>query len=102
MHKRIELKQNQTLLFIGDSITDCGRQELPYAPLGCGYVNFAANFLLASIPHLNLTIENRGIGGNSTRDLRDRWQEDCLDLKPDIVSVMIGINDLWRKYGETP
>ncbi len=102
MHKPIELKQNQTIIFIGDSITDCGRREWPYEPLGCGYVNFAANFLLASLPHLDLTIENRGVGGDNTRDLRARWQEDCLDLKPDIVSVMIGINDLWRKYGKTP
>ena len=102
MHKRISFTTNQTLLFIGDSITDCQRREFPYAPLGCGYVHFAANFLLAKLPHLNLNIQNRGISGDSTRDLRDRWKEDCLDLKPDIVSVMIGINDLWRKYGETP
>ena len=102
MHKRIEFKPNQTLLFIGDSITDCQRREFPFAPLGCGYVHFAANFLLAKLPHLNLNIENRGIGGNNTRDLKSRWKIDCINLKPDIVSVMIGINDLWRKYGETP
>ncbi|MHC4855815.1 MAG: SGNH/GDSL hydrolase family protein [Planctomycetota bacterium] len=102
MHKRIEFEQNQTLLFIGDSITDCGRRELPYAPLGSGYVYFAANFLQATLPHLNLNIQNRGIGGDNTRDLKSRWKTDCIDLKPDIVSVMIGINDLWRKYGETP
>lgn len=101
MHKRIEFKPKQTLLFIGDSITDCGRREFAYAPLGCGYVYFAANFLQAGRPDLNLTIENRGVGGDSTRDLKNRWQKDCLALKPDIVSVMIGINDLWRKYGET-
>ena len=101
MHKRIEFQPNQTLLFIGDSITDCQRREFPYAPLGNGYVHFAGNFLLATRPELNLTIENRGVGGDSTHDLRDRWKPDCLDLKPDIVSVMIGINDLWRKYSET-
>ena len=50
---------------------------------------------------LNLTIKNRGIGGDSTRDLKSRWKIDCLDLKPDIVSLMIGINDLWYKYGES-
>ena len=101
MHKRIEFKQNQTLLFIGDSITDCGRREFSYAPLGCGYVHFAANFLLAGQPSLNLNIQNRGIGGDSTRDLKNRWQQDCLDLNPDILSIMIGINDLWRKYGDS-
>ncbi len=101
MHKRIELKQNQTILFIGDSITDCQRREPPYAPLGRGYVHFAANFLLAARPHLNLTIENRGVGGDTTSDLLSRWDQDCLLLKSNIVSIMIGINDLWRKFGET-
>lgn len=102
MHKRIEFKQNQTLLFIGDSITDCGRRESSYAPLGCGYVNFTANFLLASRPQLKLNIQNRGISGDTTRDLKRRWDSDCLALRPDIVSIMIGINDLWFKYGESP
>lgn len=101
MHKRIDFKPNQTLLFIGDSITDCQRREPAYAPLGCGYVFFAANFLLATYPALNLSIENRGIGGDSTRALKWRWNRDCIALSPEIVSVMIGINDLWRKYGES-
>jgi lysophospholipase L1-like esterase len=101
MHKQIEFRAGQTLLFIGDSITDCQRRELPYSPLGWGYVHFAANFLLAGHPELNLTIKNRGIGGDSTRALLGRWSEDCIALNPDIVSVMIGINDLWRKYGES-
>ncbi|MHC4257471.1 MAG: SGNH/GDSL hydrolase family protein [Planctomycetota bacterium] len=101
MHKPIDFQPGQTLLFIGDSITDCQRQEAPYAPLGCGYVHFAANFLLAARPDLRLTIENRGIGGDSTRDLKWRWNRDCIALSPDIVSMMIGINDLWRKYGDS-
>ena len=96
MHKRIDFQPEQTLLFIGDSITDCQRREAPYSPLGCGYVYFAANFLLAARPDLRLTIENRGIGGDSTRDLKWRWNRDCIALEPDIVSIMIGINDLWR------
>ncbi len=97
----IEFKPNQTLLFIGDSITDAGRRERPYTPLGWGYVHFAANFLLAAYPHLNLTIHNRGISGDTTGALLTRWDEDCIALKPDIVSLMIGINDLWRKFGLT-
>ncbi len=101
MHKRIEFETQQTILFIGDSITDCRRRELPYSPLGWGYVHFAANFLLANRPDLNLNIENRGIGGDTTRALLFRWQTDCLALKPDIVSLMIGINDLWYKFGES-
>lgn len=94
----IEWKPNQTILFIGDSITDAGRRERPYAPLGNGYVNFAANFLLARHPELDLTIENRGVSGDTTREMRAHWQRDCLDLRPNVLSVMIGINDLWRNF----
>lgn len=101
MHKRIDFQSGQKLLFIGDSITDCERRELSYAPLGWGYVYFAGNFLLAARPNLNLTVENRGVSGDTTDDLIGRWNTDCIALKPDIVSVMIGINDLWRKYGES-
>jgi acyl-CoA thioesterase-1 len=97
----IELKPNQTLLFIGDSITDAQRRERPYSPLGWGYVHFAADFLQAAYPHLNLNIENRGISGDTSGALLTRWKTDCIALKPDIVSLMIGINDLWRKFSET-
>ncbi|MHC4926344.1 MAG: SGNH/GDSL hydrolase family protein, partial [Planctomycetota bacterium] len=86
---------------IGDSITDCKRRELPYSPLGWGYVHFAANFLQAGRPDLNLNIENRGIGGDTTRALLFRWDVDCIKLAPDVVSLMIGINDLWYKHGES-
>jgi lysophospholipase L1-like esterase len=64
-------------------------------------VHFAANSLLAALPHLNLNIQNRGISGDTTRNLKQRWKTDCLALNPDIVSIMIGINDLWRKYGDS-
>ena len=98
---KIEFKPNQTLLFIGDSITDAQRRELPYSPLGWGYVHFAANFLQAAYPHLNLDIRNRGISGDTTGDLLTRWDTDCIALNPDIVSIMIGINDLWRKFSDS-
>ena len=101
MHKRIDFQDGQRVLFIGDSITDCKRRELPYSPLGWGYVHFAANFLLARRPDLHLNIENRGIGGDTTRALLFRWDMDCIKLAPDIVCLMIGINDLWYKFGES-
>lgn len=101
MHKRIDFQDGQTVLFIGDSITDCKRRELPYSPLGWGYVHFAANFLLARRTGLDLNIENRGIGGDTTRAMLFRWDMDCIKLAPDIVSLMIGINDLWYKFGES-
>ena len=96
--KAMEWKQNQTILFIGDSITDAQRRELPFRPLGQGYVNFAGHLLFARHPELDLRIENRGVSGDTTRELKARWQTDCLTLRPDVLSVMIGINDLWRNF----
>ena len=90
------LKPGQTFVFIGDSITDAGRLMRAYQPFGNGYVNFTANYLLAKYPQLNLCIFNTGINGNTVRDLEGRWERDCLSHKPDILSVLIGINDLWR------
>lgn len=99
MKPRINLEPNNTIVFIGDSITDAGRREPAYSPLGYGYVHFAANQLFAKHPELNLNIINTGISGNTIRDLDARWKTDCLDLKPDILSILIGINDVWRQHG---
>jgi len=98
MQTKIELKQNDTIVFIGDSITDADRLERAYKPFGNGYVHFAANHLLAKYPEYNLRIINTGISGNTVRDLNNRWQKDCLDHKPDVLSILIGINDLCRQY----
>ncbi len=100
MQSKVELKANQTIVFIGDSITDTGRLEPAYRPFGYGYVNFVANLLLAEYPELNLNIVNTGINGDTVRKLEARWERDCIDHKPDILSVLIGINDLWRQYVE--
>ncbi len=94
----IELKPNDTIVFIGDSITDADRLERAYKPFGNGYVHFAANYLLAKYPEYNLRIINTGISGNTVRDLNKRWQKDCLNHKPDVLSILIGINDLCRQY----
>ena len=91
----------QTILFIGDSITDAGRRvEAP--PYGRGYVAYCRSLLLARYPELGLQIHNRGIGGNTVRDLQARWNEDVLALRPDWLSVKIGINDVWRRFGGDP
>jgi acyl-CoA thioesterase-1 len=92
------LRPNDTLLFQGDSITDCGRDYTDPASLGRGYASISSAFLQALHPHLNLTCLNRGISGHRTRDLLDRWDEDCLQLKPDVLSLLIGINNVWRRY----
>lgn len=102
MPDRIELKPNQTILFIGDSITDAGRLEAAYRPFGYGYVHFVAYRLLAKYSEYNLNIINTGISGDTIRDLDYRWEKDCLSHKPDILSILIGINDVFRQYTGTP
>jgi len=100
MQHIIELKPNQTILFIGDSITDAGRLEPAYRPFGYGYVHFVANMLLATYPHFDLNIVNMGINGNTVRSLKARWEKDCIKYHPDILSVLIGVNDMWRQHME--
>lgn len=96
------LAPKSRLVMIGDSITDCERArpigEGRYPSLGHGYVALVDALLGASYPHLQLRITNMGISGNNVRDLKARWQTDVLDLRPDWLSVMIGINDVWRQF----
>ena len=98
MQTEIELKPDFSIVFIGDSITDAGRLEAAYRPFGYGYVHFVAYRLLAKYPEYNLGIINTGISDNTIRDLDYRWKRDCLNHKPDILSVLIGINDVFRQY----
>ncbi len=98
MKDKIEIKPNDTIVFIGDSITDAGRRESVYKPFGYGYVHFAANWILAKYPDFNINIINTGISGNTIRDLKLRWKKDCLKHNPDIISILIGINDVWRLH----
>lgn len=88
----------QTVLFQGDSITDAGRSRDHSDQLGSGYANLVAAWFGMLYPELGVRFLNRGISGNRVSDLQARWQVDCLDLKPDWVSIMIGINDTWRRY----
>lgn len=90
------------LLFIGDSITDCGRNrpvaEGLFDPLGKGYVTQVSSLLAAAYPDRPIRVVNTGCSGNTVRDLKGRWQSDVLDLKPDWLSIMIGTNDVWRQF----
>jgi lysophospholipase L1-like esterase len=93
-------KKNSVLLMIGDSITDCGRAR-PVGEsegLGNGYVNFVAALLGAKFPGDNIQVLNTGISGDTVRNLSARWQSDVLDLAPDYLSIMIGVNDVWRSF----
>jgi lysophospholipase L1-like esterase len=96
----MKIAAGQTILFTGDSITDCGRGR-PVGEngrLGDGYVSFVDRLLSASYPQTHITILNTGISGNRVIDLEKRWQKDIRRLKPDWLSVMIGINDVWRQF----
>ena len=87
-----------TVLFIGDSVTDCGRRDDPDRGLGNGYVRLVDEAFVAGGTPANIV--NRGISGNRVRDLRARWEKDVVALKPTLLSVMIGVNDTWRRYDE--
>ncbi len=89
----LKLKSGQTLLFIGDSITDCGRRG-GERPLGNGYVRLFNDFLTIREPEKKLTIINKGIGGDRVTGLQQRWTDDVLRHRPDWLSIKIGINDL--------
>ena len=93
------LRDNMTILFQGDSVTDAGRSREDPDDLGPGYPRFAAETLKKS--YSGLTVINRGISGNRSCDLVVRWDEDCLALKPDLLSILIGINDTWRRYDQS-
>ena len=92
------IQADDLLLFTGDSITDCERdrdgQQPDSSPLGKGYVSIIAS-RLAPAPR---RILNRGISGNRIYDLESRVESDLLALKPGVVSILIGINDTWRRY----
>ena len=87
-----------TVLFTGDSITDCGRARDDAKSLGFGYAAFIAAQLQLLVASPDLQILNRGISGNRARDLLGRADADLLDLRPTVVSILIGINDTWRRY----
>ena len=97
------LKKGAVILFQGDSITDADRDDAVEAPnsskaLGKGYAMLSAGALLRAYSGMDLQVYNRGISGNKIPDLEARWQKDTIDLKPDLVSILIGVNDLWHTF----
>jgi lysophospholipase L1-like esterase len=97
------IRKGEVILFQGDSITDAGRSrekadvanEQP--GMGNGYAWLAAAEVLVDRPKDGLKIYNRGVSGNKVYQLAERWQADCLDLKPTLLSLLIGVNDIWHK-----
>lgn len=101
----ISLQMNHTILFQGDSITDSDRDRSDNMPnnissLGKGFVFDIYKYLDQARQHYNLSIYNRGISGNKTSELLARWPEDCVALKPDILNILVGVNDYWHKRGK--
>ena len=88
------------ILFQGDSITDAGRDRRNYHNLGNGYPKYAAELISAAHPEIDFEFIDLGISGNRTCQLFDRLYPDAITLNPDIISIMIGINDIWHRYGQ--
>ena len=86
------------VLFQGDSVTDAGRDRRDFHQMGKGYPGYAAECLREQYPDLPLTFINLGISGNRTDQLFDRLYDDAIALEPDVISVLIGINDVWHRY----
>jgi lysophospholipase L1-like esterase len=102
--EKTQLQPGSVVLFQGDSITDAGRDRKSSGPndpagLGRGYPCLLAAALLADHPKTQLKVYNRGISGNKVPDLAKRWQEDTVALKPNLLSILIGVNDIWHKLG---
>lgn len=94
------LNKNSLILFQGDSITDTGRTDSadPTVSLGEGYPAKIAETLANDYADLGVSVINRGISGNRTWDLLERWDKDCIAINPDYFSLLIGVNDTWRRY----
>ena len=87
------------ILFQGDSITDAGRDKRNYYDLGNGYPRYASELIKKAHPDADMEFINLGIGGNRTCQLFDRLYKDAIELQPDIISILIGINDIWHRHG---
>ncbi len=107
MSKQLSMPSNNkapegtVILFQGDSITDAHRDKAAYYPnnlrgLGDGYAFLAAARLMTDDPSARYHIYNRGISGNKVYQLANRWKDDCLNLQPDVLSILIGVNDFWH------
>ena len=98
----MKIAPRSKFLLIGDSVTDMGRKqpvgEGLFNPHGTGYPNIVHGLLTSVYPDYFINVVNMGVSGNNVTNLEERWQTDVLDKKPDWVSVMIGVNDVWRQF----
>jgi lysophospholipase L1-like esterase len=89
------------VLFQGDSITDAGRDKRNFRDMGKGYPKYAAEQMIKDHPEVEFDFINLGISGNRTDQLFDRLYNDAVALEPDVISILIGINDVWHRYGSS-
>lgn len=99
--RKLKAPEKLTILFQGDSITDAGRDKAKYYPndtsgMGRGYVFQVVSHMLGVNPDKLWKYYNRGISGNKVYQLANRWEDDCMQLKPDVLSILIGVNDFWH------
>ena len=87
------------ILFQGDSITDAGRDRRNYHNMGRGYPKYASEHIASEFPEIEFEFINFGISGNRTSQLFDRLYKDAIEFQPDVISVLIGIIDIWHSYG---
>lgn len=87
------------IVFQGDSITDAGRDKRNYHDMGNGYPKFTSQQLRDMFPDVDFEFINQGISGNRTCQLFDRLYLDAIAFNPDIITVLIGVNDIWHRYG---
>ena len=88
------------ILFQGDSITDAGRDKRNYHDMGKGYPKYASELIAEAHPDTEFEFINFGIGGNRTCQLFDRIYLDAIAFQPDVISILIGINDIWHRYNK--
>ena len=94
-------KKIMRIVFQGDSITDAGRDHRNYYDLGKGYPKYAVSMLQDAFPQVDFEFINLGKAGNRTNQLFDRIYPDAIAFQPDIISVLIGINDVWHRYSDS-
>lgn len=96
------IQSKDRIVFAGDSVIDMGSTqpvgEGLFDALGCGYVRHIENMFASVYPELYIRVTNSGVSGNTSRDLRARFERDVIGLRPQWISICIGINDVWRQF----
>lgn len=98
MTQPLEIPAGATVLFQGDSVTDAGRVRALPDDLGVGYPLLVGSWYSAMFPERGVRFLNRGASGDRVVNLLERWQDDCLALRPDVLSILIGVNETWRAF----